>query len=384
MQLRTSIRDLLLENGRFLKTLNADPKDVSLLQKSADEISELFLIVVAGEYNSGKSAFINALLGNDFLEMGITPTTDAVTILKFGDSVEKTTIEPGLKLFNFPSQFLKEIRIVDTPGTNAITREHEILTTDFIPQSDIVLFVTSADRSFSESERVFLEKINNWGKKIVFIINKIDILESVDEVNQVIDYVRDNALKLLGQKPKTFALSAKNALNDISSGNANVNFEKVTRFITNELDTSERIQLKLTNPVSVLQNIASSYDEENERNLSLLKEDKRLVSDISSQLELFKEDSLKQFMFRYADIDNTMLEFENRGVEFFDETFRLGRLIDLINKERIQREYRENVIANLEKEIDDKVDGLIHWLVEENFKQWQMVNNKINQRMSEL
>jgi hypothetical protein len=71
-------------------------------------------------------------------------------------------------------------------------------------------------------------------------------------------------------------------------------------------------------------------------------------------------------------------------VEFFDETFRIGRLIDLINKERIQREYRENVIADLEKEIDDKVDGLIHWLVEENFKQWQMVNNKINQRMSEL
>ena len=73
---------------------------------------------------------------------------------------------------------LRDIHIVDTPGTNAIMREHERITAEFVPRSDLVLFVTSADRPFTETERAFLEQIRGWGKKVVVVINKIDILES--------------------------------------------------------------------------------------------------------------------------------------------------------------------------------------------------------------
>ena len=62
----------------------------------------------------------------------------------------------------------------DTPGTNAIHREHERLTREFVPRSDLVLFVTSADRPFTESERGFLQGIRDWGKKIVVVVNKMD------------------------------------------------------------------------------------------------------------------------------------------------------------------------------------------------------------------
>ena len=75
-------------------------------------------------------------------------------------------------------RLLREIHIVDTPGTNAIIREHEAITSEFVPRSDLVLFVTSADRPFTETERVFLEQVRGWGKKVVIVINKIDILES--------------------------------------------------------------------------------------------------------------------------------------------------------------------------------------------------------------
>jgi predicted GTPase len=50
--------------------------------------------------------------------------------------------------------------IVDTPGTNAIVREHEALTSQFVPRSDLVLFITSADRPFTESEKIFLQHIS--------------------------------------------------------------------------------------------------------------------------------------------------------------------------------------------------------------------------------
>ena len=71
---------------------------------------------------------------------------------------------------------------MDTPGTNAVLREHEALTREFVPRSDLVLFVTSADRPFTESERAFLEAIRDWGKKIVVVVNKIDILETEDDL----------------------------------------------------------------------------------------------------------------------------------------------------------------------------------------------------------
>jgi len=102
--------------------------------------------------------------------------------------------------------------IIDTPGTNAIIRKHETITTHFIPRSDLVLFVTSADRTFTESERAFLEHIRDWGKKVVFLINKIDILESDQEIAQVESYVRENAYLLLGVSPEVFPISARGAL----------------------------------------------------------------------------------------------------------------------------------------------------------------------------
>src|SRR5687768_9819189 len=49
------------------------------------EMDELFLLVVVGEYNSGKSTFINALLGDEVFEMGDLPTTRAISVLRYGD-----------------------------------------------------------------------------------------------------------------------------------------------------------------------------------------------------------------------------------------------------------------------------------------------------------
>ncbi|NIO72666.1 MAG: dynamin, partial [Anaerolineae bacterium] len=102
--------------------------------------------------------------------------------------------------------------IVDTPGTNAIIRRHEEITGEFVPRSDLVLFVTSADRPFTESERIFLERIRNWGKKVVIVLNKIDILEGEADVEKVVGFITEHAQRLLGFAPEVFPLSARLAL----------------------------------------------------------------------------------------------------------------------------------------------------------------------------
>lgn len=374
-------KSLLSSNSIFLSSINSDKGDLNLLKDTLAQLDEMFLIVVAGEYNSGKTAFINTLLGDSFLKTGITPTTDKITILEYGDSQREQIIEPGKSSVKLPVPLLKEVHIVDTPGTNAILLEHESLTTDFIPRSDIVIFVTSVDRPFTESERGFLENILKWGKKIIFVINKIDIVDNQEDLLEVVNFVSTNAQKLFGLTPVIFTISARDSLINLKNGIKDADLAKIEKYIHNTLDQGERIRIKLNNPLHILENLTNKYDEINQANINLIQEDKILLDDIHEQISLFREDSLRRFNFRYSDIDNAILEFEKRGQLFFEETFRIGRIFDLLNKERIQREYKDTVVKDLAIQIDNKVDDLIEWLVDENYKQWQIVNRKINKRM---
>jgi GTPase Era involved in 16S rRNA processing len=67
------------------------------------------------------------------------------------------------------------------------------MTAEFIPRSDLVFFVTSAGRPFTETERAFMEHIRGWGKKIVVVVNKSDILDGAAQVAEIRSFVADNA-----------------------------------------------------------------------------------------------------------------------------------------------------------------------------------------------
>src|SRR5690349_5769256 len=191
-------RQLLGELREALTRFGASTEDQAALAASIRQLDEFFLLVVVGEFNAGKSAFINALAGQPVLREGVTPTTARIHVLKYGDTVAEATDEHGLSVSMAPVELLREVHIVDTPGTNAIIREHEQLTNDFLPRADLVLFVTSADRPFTETERAFLETIRGWGKKVVIVINKIDILERPEELDEVIAFVAGAGQRLLG------------------------------------------------------------------------------------------------------------------------------------------------------------------------------------------
>ena len=127
------------------------------------------------------------------LDEGVTPTTAHIHLIRYGATTSTEVLGSGIRVVTAPVDFLKDIHIVDTPGTNAIIREHERLTTEFVPRADFVLFVTSADRPFTETERAFVEAIRAWGKKVVVVVNKIDIFERAAELDEVLTFVGDAA-----------------------------------------------------------------------------------------------------------------------------------------------------------------------------------------------
>ncbi len=288
----TAARRVLADLRVELATAAATSDDAATLAESIRQLDELFLLVVVGEFNAGKSAFINALLGSRVLEEGVTPTTAQIHLIRYGSAADVDILAGGIRQVTAPVEFLKDIHIVDTPGTNAILREHERLTADFVPRADFVLFVTSADRPFTETERAFIEAIRAWGKKIVIVVNKIDIFEREAEIDQVLTFVGNAAQATLGTRPPIFPVSARLAARAKQGEPAlwsASRFEPLERYLRESLDEHGRFRLKLESPLGVADVLARRYLAVADETLELLTSDTAALADIDRQLEQYRD-----------------------------------------------------------------------------------------------
>lgn len=385
-ELRARERELLdrlsAALGRF--GTDVDPDDLRHFRQAREQLEGLFLLVIAGEFNSGKSSFINALLGGRILPEGVVPTTDRINLLRHGDEVGEELLEAYLLERTHPAEILRDLHVVDTPGTNAIVREHEELTRDFVPRSDLVIFVTSADRPFTESERGFLQQIRTWGKKIVFVVNKVDILASAADREQVIRYVRENGESLLGEAPEVFPVSARQALQaretDDAALWASSGFGAMEEYLLGTLDQEERIRLKLLNPLNVGLRLAGTYKATAFERLKLLAEDVSTLQNIDTQLAAFHQEMLRDFEPRLGRLDALLGEMEVRGMNFFDETIRFGRIRDLMRTDQVRKDFEREVVSDTPRAIDDETGRVIDWIVERNLRLWQDIGAYIDRR----
>lgn len=373
------LRDMLAETA-------ASPTDRAALAESIRQLDDLFLLVVAGEFNSGKSAFINALLGQTLQVEGVTPTTSQIYLLKYGETTEQAPGDKGIWVQTAPYDLLRKISIVDTPGTNAIMREHEALTAEFIPRSDLVLFITSADRPFTESERSFLTQIRDWGKKIVLVINKTDILSEEGSLEKVVDFVTTSAHNLVGEISAVFPVSAKQAQR-AKAGQPQLwqlsGFEPLETFIQETLDDDGRFRLKLLNPIGVGLKLTRKQLDVVEADLASLAEDRQLLVDIESQTTYYNDDMQRNFQARLSEIDKTLYEMEKRGNDFFEEMIRFTRIADLVRSRQLEKSFEEKVIADTPEQIERRVSELVDWMVEQDLRQWTAVADHLSRRKLE-
>jgi GTP-binding protein EngB required for normal cell division len=198
--------------------------------------AERFHLVVLGEFNHGKSTFVNALLGQDVLPTGITPTTASINHVVYADTPRAhvkllsggdTSIDPSqLKDWvtvagghandvafvelGFPSELLKNnVVLVDTPGVNDLNEQRAEVTYGYVPRADAVVFLLDAGQALKDSEREFLRSrvLESARDRLIFILGKMDIL-SPDERAAVLDYVK-KGLAQITHDPVVFPLSAR-------------------------------------------------------------------------------------------------------------------------------------------------------------------------------
>ncbi|EGG23011.1 hypothetical protein DFA_05141 [Cavenderia fasciculata] len=392
--------------------------DASLAQQIKEALEQLddslFLLVIVGEFNSGKSSFLNALLGDTYLKEGITPTTSKINIITYGD---KQAVAPGRNSeqenIGLPVQWLADIGLVDTPGTNAIVRSHQEITEHFVPRSDMVLFVTSVDRAFSESERKFLESIKRWGKKIVVVLSKADLVESnpmsanpAADLCEVEQFVQENFKNTVGVAPTIFPVSSKLALKaklrvaKETGGQQHVGsdtydaelkrdvgwkqsrFADLENFIMKTLDSGERTRLKLLNPLGVASHVLGGLSGEIDTRARVLSTDLKTLQYVEAQLEQFRIEMQKDLEFHLQRIDNVLLKMETRADAFLDDQIQFTNILNLLKSEMVKLKFEKEVIGTTTHEIDSHISSLIDWLVEKNSKQWRDIMSYVDARSS--
>ncbi|MCZ7604618.1 MAG: dynamin family protein [Planctomycetota bacterium] len=367
-ELLKALRDLLIKQ-------DFDDQVIDQVAGLTGHLEELFLLVVVGEVKAGKSTFINSLLNAEVCKVGAIPTTDKIHVLKYGDVEKERIIEEFLIEKHLPFEPLRNINIVDTPGTNSIVKRHGEITESFIPRCDLILFTTSVDRPFSQTEREFLGYIvEGWAKKIIFVITKKDIKEP-HELVEINDFVTDSVKKFFDFEPQIFMVSAKQARKAKETRDDALyeesGFKALEQFLFEKLSVGEKLQLKLESPINSAMTICDRASESFTARMAHLKDDKRVLENIKGQLEQSESDMSENFGRFILEIDNIILEMEKRGRNWVDDNVKLTNMGMLKSAERFRGRFKEEVIKDYETKIDDTLNKAVDWFMKKYLKVWQ-------------
>lgn len=303
-----------------------------------------------GEFNSGKSTFINALLGERYLKDGVIPSTNEITFLRYSEldsnkpqRCERNPDDQYVCYLSAP--ILKDMIIVDTPGTNVILQRQQRLTEEFVPRADLLIFVMSADRPLTESEVNFLRYTQQWKKKVVFVLNKSDIYLNMDELEEAVAFIKENTKKLLSTKCVTlFPVSSRCALEAKLSSPSDVvensnllksaSFSELEKYLYSFLDAStttgiERMRLKLETPVRIAEQLLSSCQNLVREECQQAKKDLMSVNEFISGVKDWKKKMESESISWKRQILSLIENTQARVFQLVDSTLRLSNL-DLV------------------------------------------------------
>lgn len=218
-------------------------------------LNEPFMFVVVGEVKAGKSSFVNALLeaNKDICQVAPDPCTEVVQEIVYGEQESEIFINDNLKKVTLPVDILKDIAIVDTPGTSSIVQKHQEITERFVPASDLIVFVFPARNPFHRETWEFFDYIyTDWHKKIIFVLQQKDLIDNKGletNKNWVVQHVQKKGV----ENPQVFAVSAKLEL----EGNSESGFSTIRDYIQANITGGQASTLKLRNNIRMAQNLTT-------------------------------------------------------------------------------------------------------------------------------
>ncbi|MEN6330511.1 MAG: dynamin family protein [Smithella sp.] len=263
----------------------ADNEASGIIRDRLDNLQSAALFVIVGEVKSGKSSFVNALLGEDICEVAPDPCTVVIQELVYGTQRTKTNLGDHWERVALPKPVLRDISIVDTPGTNSIIRHHQTITENYIPRSDLVVFVFPAKNPYTGTAWDLLDFIRkDWRRKTVFVLQQAD-LATKEELTTNEERVRQYAHERNIQNPIVFSVSAKREL----EGAPDSGFKEFRQFLSSAVESGDVWRMKVEGTRETAGNIVGKLLAGLRKEQSAIGEDKVFYQALLARVEARRE-----------------------------------------------------------------------------------------------
>ncbi len=381
--MRESMIDLLIEVSASLAEMGETSEtDRKRLKEVANDLREMFyLVVVIGEFNAGKSSFINALIGADVLPTGITPTTEVIELIRYSETPElkpKVQEEGGLRVWAHPNTGAPGVAIVDTPGTGSVFQQHERIAKDFLHRSDLVIFVLSAKRAFANTERLYLEMAKNYGKKIILVVNQVDLLEA-EEQKTVRRFIEQQVKENLNIQPLIFMVSAKEALASRMEGSGERGgVDAVRAHLRGLLASAPPTKQKLLAQLETGQKIINGHYDFIQTRADLVRADTAKVKEVESELRAQSLGLDGQLTSARADVDTVLIGMRSRGITFIENNLSMRKLGRSTSREKLQAEFQDVVVGRALRDINNATNSYINAVIDQSRIYWRSVIERLN------
>ena len=244
-------------------------------------------------------------------------------------------------------------------------------------------------------ESVVLSKIKEWGKKVVMIVNKMDILQTPSDREQVLDFVAQHSAKLLGDTVKLlpiFGVSGRLALNAKllnSHGNkgwagatnwTESKFDALEKYLMSVLNQEDIIKCKLKNPLGVADRIISDSLISLDIRKKSLESDFRILEMIEENMEIYKFDIEREIALFRANVKELFSQIMIRCNKFLDENISIMNSKFLLNSESFTEEFNRQVLMDLNNPIDDIIKEMCNLISRKSHAQLCSVVNFIGNR----
>lgn len=280
------------------------PKDDEIIKSPQEIINDLiykvendvFKVMIVGEFSTGKSTFLNALLGEDILPMAVRPTTATINLIKynenksadihfFGERDENGKEITDGKIENIPLSELKDyttsltkesnekskevklvqvyypseycnngVEVLDTPGLNSTNGHHERATIEYLPNGNVGIMLFSATQFLTKSESNYLKTFKKYMDKMFFVANKIDFIDK-EELLETIPFWESQLKDILHSKNdiKIYPIVAKDSLNGNGKDAGFHNFKlALENFLTSDEKAIEIINPPINTVLSII------------------------------------------------------------------------------------------------------------------------------------
>lgn len=323
----------------FLPRLDGlPPGAVDRLRDALLHADHPFLIVLVGPFGSGKSSIINALMGRgDLMPVGVTPTTDHISILRHGDEEETLVSDAGLASVFFPSPLLSKVSFVDTPGLESVFRNHEEITRNFLHRADVVFLVMPATQAMTADNLASLRQLKRYGTRVIILLNQVDLLDE-QETRTVLEFVREESRAQLESEPEVWPLSARRGLEawrgaslDEAAWRAS-GMQRIVAYVDGRLGDAARLRQKLRTSAQITRNVLVEAEETLRASQQAIQRCEGIAANIEEQLLAQRRDQEAAIEGIVAEVSQFMAGAGATVHEAIRAMYGLGRTADLLRR----------------------------------------------------